>query len=104
MPFDDGRLDDESVLARFDALLRTRAGAGARVRRGAVTAGPALQHAVDLRAGTRPRAVIAAGPDSRLLRVVLEPVCPVPFLAWPGPGLPGWAGSLDLVVVLAPQG
>jgi hypothetical protein len=48
--------------------------------------------------------VIAAGPDSRLLRAVLEPVCPVPFLAWPGPGLPGWTGSLDLVVVLAPHG
>jgi hypothetical protein len=26
----------------------------------------------------------------------------VPFVAWPGPGLPGWAGALDLVVVLAP--
>jgi hypothetical protein len=38
------------------------------------------------------------------LRAVLEPVCPVPFVAWPGPGLPGWAGSLDLVVVLAPEG
>jgi hypothetical protein len=25
-------------------------------------------------------------------------------VAWPGPGLPGWAGSLDLVVVLAPEG
>jgi hypothetical protein len=48
--------------------------------------------------------VVAAGPDSRLLRAVLEPVCPVPFVAWPGPGLPGWAGSLDLVVVLAPEG
>ncbi len=35
---------------------------------------------------------------------MLEPVCPVPFVAWPGPGLPGWAGSLDLVVVLAPEG
>ena len=52
----------------------------------------------------RPRAVIAAGPDSRLLRAVLEPWCPVPFVAWPGPALPGWAGSLDLVVVLAPDG
>ena len=52
----------------------------------------------------RPRAVIAAGPDSRLLRAVLEPWCPVPFVAWPGPMLPGWAGSLDLVVVLAPDG
>ena len=53
---------------------------------------------------SQPRAVVAAGPDSRLLRAVLEPVCPVPFVAWPGPGLPGWAGSLDLVVVLAPEG
>jgi hypothetical protein len=35
---------------------------------------------------------------------VLEPWCPVPFVAWPGPSLPGWAGSLDLVVVLAPEG
>ena len=34
----------------------------------------------------RPRAVVAAGPDSRLLRAVLEPWCPVPFVAWPGPG------------------
>jgi hypothetical protein len=25
-------------------------------------------------------------------------------VAWPGPALPGWAGSLDLVVVLAPDG
>jgi hypothetical protein len=35
---------------------------------------------------------------------VLEPWCPVPFVAWPGPALPGWAGGLDLVVVLAPEG
>jgi hypothetical protein len=47
---------------------------------------------------------VAAGPDSRLLRAVLEPWCPVPFVAWPGPALPGWAGGLDLVVVLAPDG
>ncbi|UUZ58120.1 hypothetical protein [Nocardioides sp. B-3] len=53
---------------------------------------------------SRPRAVIAAGPDSRLLRAVLEPWCPVPFVARPGPALPGWAGSLDWVVMLAPEG
>jgi hypothetical protein len=35
---------------------------------------------------------------------VLEPWCPVPFVAWPGPSLPGWAGALDLVIVLAPGG
>lgn len=104
MAFDDGRLDDVDLLARFDGLLRPQAEAGARVRREAVAAEAALQHAVDQLSGTRPRAVIAAGPDSRLLRAVLEPWCPVPFLAWPGAGLPGWAGSLDLVVVLAPRG
>ena len=52
----------------------------------------------DLRAEQKPvvticttgsRAVIAAGPDSRLLRAVLEPWCPVPFVAWPSPALPG---------------
>jgi hypothetical protein len=104
MPFDDGRLDDEAVLDRYDGLLRGQAEAGSRVRRESASAESALAHAVADLSGTRPRAVIAAGPDSRLLRAVLEPVCPVPFLAWPGPGLPGWTGSLDLVVVLAPHG
>ncbi len=28
----------------------------------------------------------------------------MPFVAWPNPALPGWAGALDLVVVLAPVG
>ena len=64
----------------------------------------ALAEAVGRVPDARPRAVIAAGPDSRLLRAVLEPWCPVPFVAWPSAGLPGWAGSLDLVVVLAPDG
>ena len=103
--FDESRLDDESVLAANDAVLRPLAEAGARVRRESIDASAAASEAVarsqDL---ARPRAVIAAGPDSRLLRAVLEPWCPVPFVAWPGPMLPGWAGSLDLVVVLAPDG
>jgi Bacterial phospho-glucose isomerase C-terminal SIS domain len=102
--FDDGLLDDPVALARADDRLRRLAEAGSRVRREAVAAHEALQLAVASLGETRPRAVIAAGPDSRLLRAVLEPVCPVPFLAWPGAGLPGWAGSLDLVVVLAPEG
>ncbi|WP_310964402.1 SIS domain-containing protein [Nocardioides terrisoli] len=104
MSFDDGRLDDEVVLDRFDQVLRRHAEAGARVRRESVSTEGSVRDAVMQLAGTRPRAVVAAGPDSRLLRAVLEPVCPVPFLAWPGPGLPGWSGSLDLVVVLAPRG
>lgn len=104
MTFDDGLLDDQHALARIDARLRHLAEGGARVRREAVAAEEAVAPAVDRLAEERPRAVVAAGPDSRLLRAVLEPVCPVPFVAWPGPGLPGWAGSLDLVVVLAPEG
>ncbi len=103
--FDESRLDDEAALERADTLLRPLAEAGARVRREAVEAAEAIEAAVAAGEGdTRPRAVVAAGPDSRLLRAVLEPWCPVPFVAWPGPSLPGWAGSLDLVVVLAPEG
>jgi len=104
MTFDDGLLDDEHALLRVDVRLRYLAEGGARVRREALAAQEAVGLAVQRLSDGRARAVVAAGPDSRLLRAVLEPVCPVPFVAWPGPGLPGWAGSLDLVVVLAPEG
>ncbi len=103
--FDDALLDDERALEVADRVLRPLAEAGARVRREAGAAAEAIEAAVAAAADdNRPRAVVAAGPDSRLLRAVLEPWCPVPFVAWPGPGLPGWAGALDLVVVLAPEG
>ncbi|MGZ4445742.1 MAG: SIS domain-containing protein [Nocardioides sp.] len=103
--FDESRLDDESILVAHDHVLRPLAEAGARVRREAIDASAAAAEGVARGLDqSRPRAVIAAGPDSRLLRAVLEPWCPVPFVAWPGPALPGWAGSLDLVVVLAPDG
>ncbi len=103
--FDESRLDDEAALAAADEALRPLAEAGARVRREAHEAQEATREALTRsRDLSRPRAVIAAGPDSRLLRAVLEPWCPVPFVAWPGPALPGWAGSLDLVVMLAPVG
>ncbi|MDQ6522185.1 SIS domain-containing protein [Nocardioides sp. LHD-245] len=102
--FDESRLDDETALAAADLRLRTLAEAGARVRREVGGCADAIAEAVSRSIESRPRAVIAAGPDSRLLRAVLEPFCPVPFVAWPSPALPGWAGSLDLVVVLAPEG
>ncbi|MEP6816888.1 MAG: SIS domain-containing protein [Marmoricola sp.] len=102
--FDDSLLDDETALARVDVRLRHLAESGARVRREAGESADAVRRATAEISGTRPRAVIAAGPDSRLLRAVLEPWCPVPFVAWPGARLPGWVGSLDLVVVLAPVG
>ncbi len=103
--FDEARLDDPAALATADERLRALAESGARVRRAAGDAAEAADAAVARAAELdRPRAVLAAGPDSRLLRAVLEPWCPVPFVAWPAPALPGWVGSLDLVVVLAPDG
>jgi hypothetical protein len=102
--FDESLLDDPDALLRGDGVLRQLAESGARVRREAVESAESVESAVAALKDDRPRAVIAAGPDSRLLRAVLEPSCPVPFVAWPHPGLPGWAGSLDLVVVLAPDG
>ena len=95
-PFDDGLLADQAALARADAALRHLAEAGARVRLEAVTSAEPLAAAAARLAESRPRAGVAAGPDSRLLRAVLEPTCPVPFVAWPGPGLPGSAGAPQL--------
>ncbi len=103
--FDDSVLDDPLALDRIDPVLRSIAEAGARVRRQAAEAAEATEAAISSGVGDPPpRAIVAAGPDSRLLRAVLEPWCPVPFVAWPNPSLPGWAGALDLVLVLAPVG
>lgn len=99
--FDDTRLDDPKALTEADPALRWLAEAGARVRIEVETAAAAV---AALDPEVSPRAVVAAGADARLLRAVLEPWCPVPFVAWPGPSLPGWAGALDLVLVLAPGG
>ena len=99
--FDDTALDDATALAGVDAIVRRLAEAGARVRRETADAVEPLER---LRGLPRPRAVIAAGPEARFIRAMLEPVCPVPFVAWPRHGLPGWVGALDLVVVMASDG
>lgn len=96
--FDDTRLDNPDVLHRSDQRLRFLAESGARVRAEVELAAERVAALDDQ--GT-PRAVVAAGKGARLLRAVLESTCPVPFVAWPGPGLPGWTGALDTVVVLA---
>ena len=102
--FDETLLDDEAALDRADLVLRPLAEAGARVRREWSSSAESVAACVADLAEDQPRAIVAAGPDSRLLRAVLEPTCPVPFVAWPAHGLPGWAGPLDLVVMLEPQG
>lgn len=100
MDFDDSLLEADELSGRADELLRSLAGAGARVRREAQDAAADLARDFEV----RPRGVIAVGPEARLVRAVLEPVCPVPFMAWPFEGLPAWVGALDLVIVLAPGG
>ncbi|HYP45168.1 MAG TPA: SIS domain-containing protein [Propionibacteriaceae bacterium] len=96
--FDETWLDDRQSLAAADPVLRRLAEAGARLRRESEEAREPIIGLNDL---DRPRAVIAVGPEARFIRCMLEPVCPVPFVAWPAAGLPGWVGALDLVVVLA---
>jgi hypothetical protein len=96
--FDDSSLDNQRALASADAILRRLAEAGARVRR---ETADALDPISQLKEMPQPRAVIAAGTEARFIRAMLEPVCPVPFVAWPSHGLPGWVGALDLVVVMA---
>lgn len=96
--FDDSWLEDQQALRQADVGLRRLAEAGARLRREIGEAEEPLRQMAQL---DRPRAVIAAGSEARFIRAMLEPVCPVPFVAWPAHGLPGWVGALDLVVVMA---
>ncbi len=91
--FDDARLENPDLVG--DEQLRRLAEAGARIRKACLT-----EPVGSLERADRPRGVLVLGAEARLVRAVLEPVCPVPFLAWPGPALPAWVGPLDLVVVL----
>lgn len=95
--FEDSRLEDPAVLSQADGLLRPLAESGSRLRREALMAEDVLGH---LGREEQIRALITFGPEARLLRAVLEPTCPVPLVAWPRLGLPGWVGPLDVVVVL----
>lgn len=99
--FRDERLADPELEGAADGLLRSLAMAGARIRTEADADPTALAEPL---AGTRPRGILALGAGARLIRAVLEPHSPSPFVAWPFEGLPRWVGSLDLVVLLAPFG
>ena len=97
--FDDARLDDRAMLAQHDGVLRDLALAGAHIR---VEAAAAATTWIDPE--LRPRGIVLAGHESRLIRAVVETTCPAPLVAWPHEGLPGWAGPLDLVVIQASGG
>ncbi|MGO1385872.1 MAG: SIS domain-containing protein [Arachnia sp.] len=91
--FDDRRLEHPGLVN--DEQLRRLAETGARIRKACLSKPQGGIERAD-----RPRGVLVMGAEARLVRAVLEPICPVPFLAWPGPALPAWVGPLDLVVVL----
>ncbi|BBC95640.1 SIS domain-containing protein [Streptomyces griseofuscus] len=116
---DESLLDSPEGLAEADrrGLLRGAAEAGARVR-------TAARHAAEAGVGNlkpdgRPRAVLIAGPGAAathtadLLGTLAGPGSPVVRLAPTGVApaagalrweLPGWAGSVDLLLITTPDG
>ncbi|MFE0456786.1 SIS domain-containing protein [Streptomyces sp. NPDC058914] len=116
---DESLLDTPEALAEADhrALLRGAAEAGARVR-------TAVRHATEagvreLKPDGRPRAILIAGPGAAattvadLLGTLAGAACPVTRLAPTGVApaagalrweLPGWIGSLDLLLIATPDG
>ncbi|MGP3772527.1 SIS domain-containing protein [Streptomyces sp. SDT5-1] len=117
--FDETLLDDPDALATADrrGLLRGAAEAGARVRTAARHAAEA--GIADLKPDGRPRAVLIAGPGTAAVGVadfigrLAGAACPVvrlrPTGVAPAAGalrweLPGWAGSVDLLLIATPDG
>ncbi|MPY37511.1 mannose-6-phosphate isomerase [Streptomyces adustus] len=116
---DESLLDAPEALAEADrrALLRGAAEAGARVRTAARHAAEAGVHG--LKPDGRPRAVLIAGPGAAatcaadLLGTLAGAGSPVTRLAPTGVApasgalrweLPGWAGSVDLLLIATPDG
>jgi hypothetical protein len=115
--FDESLLEDPEGLARADTrgLLRGVAASGARVRTALRLAEEAGVTA--LQPDGRPRTVLVAagGPDAAAVADLLTALgsgsCPVEALTPTGPTaqqarftLPGWAGSLDLLLLISPYG
>ncbi|WP_019065095.1 SIS domain-containing protein [Streptomyces prunicolor] len=116
---DESLLDSPDALTEADrrALLRGAAEAGARVRTAARHAAEAGVH--DLKPDGRPRAILIAGPGAAatcvadLLGKLAGASSPVTRLAPTGVApaagamrweLPGWAGSVDLLLITTPDG
>lgn len=116
---DESLLDTPEALSEADhrGLLRGAAEAGARVRTAARHAAEAGVH--DLKPDGRPRAVLIAGPGAAatcvadLLGTLAGAGSPVTRLAPSGVApaagalrweLPGWTGSVDLLLIATPDG
>lgn len=90
-----------------DGMLVAVATSAAQVREAALLAREAgLDQPVE---GPRPRAVVCTGMGGSgiagdILAAVAGPGCPVPVVVHKGYGLPGWVGSLDVVLAVSCSG
>ncbi|MDX6355725.1 MAG: hypothetical protein QOF98_2628 [Streptomyces sp.] len=115
--FDESLLEDPDALARADThgLLRGVAAAGARVRTALRLAEEAGLSALNPDGRPRTLLIAGSGPEAAAIADLLSALgagsCPVELLHPAGPTphqarwtLPGWAGSLDLLLLLSTQG
>ena len=110
MPYiDESALDDQQALAALDSrgTLRALATAGAQVRHAVDLAGEARFER--LTGGERPRSVLVAALGGSaviadVLELLAEPHSPVPVQIRRNLPLPGWVGSMDLVVAVSQSG
>lgn len=107
--FDDSLVDDEEAVARLDSrgTLRALATAGAQVRQAVRLSQEAGVDRVG--GGERPRSVVVAATGGSavvadVLELLAEPGSPVPVAVRRNLPLPGWVGSLDLVVAVSQSG
>lgn len=106
---DDSVLDDGEALAALDGqdMLRAIATAGAQVREALLYVDEELLAPVV--AEGRPRAVVVTGMGgsgicAEVAVAVAGRTCPVPVIAHRGYRLPGWVGSMDLVIAVSCSG
>lgn len=108
-PYDDSVLDDQDALEAGDAqqMLRAIATAGAQVRESLHSVSDEVLAQVV--ADGRPRSVVIAGMGGSgicgdMVAAIAGRDCPVQVLAHRGHRLPGWVGSMDLVVAVSCSG
>jgi glucose/mannose-6-phosphate isomerase len=114
MELHEDLLSDPEGAERADhgGTLRLTAATGARIRRAAALRDfePESDRALRrLAADGRPRALVILGYGTGatvagLITAVAGGTAAVPIVPVPGPGLPGWVGPLDLVVVASTMG
>lgn len=110
MPYlDEAALDDPDELARRDSResLRALATAGAQVREAVTLSTEAGIDRVSY--GERPRSVVVAALGGSavvadVLEMLAEPSSPVPVTVRRNLPIPGWVGSLDLVIAVSLSG